>query len=273
MINSLTITQLVENTATGPNLLGEHGNAFFIEADDYCLLFDTGQGLSLKHNVKQLDLPVNRIKSIVISHGHYDHMGGLTQALELTGPVDVYLHPDALTAKFNQNGRNIGSPINNMEQLKSLTKDIIETRQPAEISSGIFVTGEIPRINNIEDTGGSFYNDPELTHTDLLADDQALYIELTQGVVVLLGCGHSGVINTLDYIHKLTGRPICAVIGGMHLLNASNERMKYTCKALKNYSIPYLAPNHCTGINAICYFKQHLDGPVFPSNTGMKHLF
>ena len=111
MIKTLTITQLVENTTDSPGLLGEHGNAFLIEADEYCLLFDTGQGLTLRHNAEQLNVPIRSIESIVLSHGHYDHMGGLSEALDMTGPIDLYLHPDALGSKFNQNGRNIGAPM------------------------------------------------------------------------------------------------------------------------------------------------------------------
>ena len=274
MIKTLTITQLVENTAVGPGLLGEHGNAFLIEADDYCLLFDTGQGLTLRHNAEQLAVPVKSIESIVLSHGHYDHMGGLTEALDMTGPVDLYLHPEALGSKFNQNGRNIGAPMTDLSRLRSLTRQIIHTREPTEITAGIHVTGEIPRIHKIEETGGPFYIDQELNHSDSLLDDQALYIETFQGVVVVLGCGHSGVINTLEYIHTLSSRrPIRAVIGGMHLLNATAERLAFTGDALEQFSIPYLAANHCTGLNAICDFKKRLPDTVHASNVGSRHHF
>lgn len=121
MIKTLTITQLVENTAVGPGLLGEHGNAFLIEADEYYMLFDTGQGLTLRHNAERLNVPINSIESIVVSHGHYDHMGGLAEALDMTGPIDLYLHPKALGTKFNQNGRSIGAPITDVKKLRSLT--------------------------------------------------------------------------------------------------------------------------------------------------------
>ena len=274
MIKTLTITQLVENTAVGPGLLGEHGNSFFIEADGYNVLFDTGQGLTLRHNVGQLDVPIKSIESIVLSHGHYDHMGGLAEALDMTGPVDLYLHPDALGSKFNRDGRNIGAPVTDVTRLHSLTRQIIYTTKPTEITTGIHITGEIPRVHKIEETGGPFYTDQALCQHDSLLDDQALYIETFQGVVVLLGCGHSGVINTLEYVQMLSGgKPIRAVIGGMHLLNASPERLAFTGDALQQFSIHYLAANHCTGVNAICDFTQSLPDCVHASNVGSRHHF
>lgn len=274
MIKNLKITQLVENTVNGPGLLGEHGNSFFIEADDYKLLFDTGQGLTLRHNSERLDIPVKSIQSIVVSHGHYDHMGGLTDALDMTGPIDLYLHPEALGEKFNRNGRDIGAPMTDVTNIHSQTREIIYTSKPTEITTGIHVTGEIPRKHVIEDTGGPFYIDQERIHSDSLVDDQALFIETLQGVVVLLGCGHSGVINTLEYVQALTGgKPIRAVIGGMHLLNATAERLAFTGDALDHLSIPYLAPNHCTGVNAICYYQNRFTGCVHASHVGSRHHF
>ncbi len=274
MIKNLKITQLVENTVNGPGLLGEHGNSFFIEADEYKLLFDTGQGLTLRHNSERLDIPVKSIQSIVVSHGHYDHMGGLTEALDMTGPIDLYLHPEALGEKFNRNGRDIGAPMTDVTNIHSQTREIIYTSKPTKITTGIHVTGEIPRKHVIEDTGGPFYIDQERIHSDSLVDDQALFIETLQGVVVLLGCGHSGVINTLEYVQALTGgKPIRAMIGGMHLLNATAERLAFTGDALDHLSIPYLAPNHCTGVNAICYYQNRFAGCVHASHVGSRHHF
>lgn len=274
MIKNLTITQLAENTAGRPGLLAEHGVSFHIEADERHLLFDTGQGLVLKHNAQQLATPMASVEGIILSHGHYDHSGGLVEALNMTGPVDLYLHPEAFEAKFNRNGREIGSPIDDMHQLEPRVKQVIPTRQPTEILPGIHVTGEIPRNHPIEDTGGPFYRDEDRSKTDELPDDQALYIETAEGLVVLLGCGHSGVINTLEYILHLTdSKPIHAVIGGMHLLRASQERLAFTGERLEQLDIDYLAPNHCTGLEAVCYFKRRFPQAFRESKVGERHRF
>jgi len=274
MITQLTLTQLVENTAGAPGLLAEHGVSFFIEGDGQHLLFDTGQGLVLKHNVQELGLPMASVEQIILSHGHYDHSGGLMAALELTGPVDLYLHPDALSQKYNRNGQEIGSPIADEQALVRLVKRMIPTQGATEILPGIHVTGEIPRRHAIEDTGGPFYQDADRTRPDPLPDDQALYIETKAGLVVILGCGHSGVINTLDYIQQLTnGQTIHAVIGGMHLLRATEERLSFTETHLDRLGIRYLSPNHCTGLEAVCRFRTRFPEAFHESRAGDKHLF
>jgi 7,8-dihydropterin-6-yl-methyl-4-(beta-D-ribofuranosyl)aminobenzene 5'-phosphate synthase len=274
MIKNLTITQLVENSVGSPSLLAEHGVAFFIEGDGDCLLLDTGQGLALKHNAEQLEVRMESVDAIILSHGHYDHAGGLVDALEMTGQTELYLHPLALTAKFNRNGREIGATVTDEGKLTSLARGVTYTQGPTTIIPGIHATGEIPRRHKIEDTGGPFYQDADCIHKDALPDDQALYIETPKGLIVLLGCGHSGVINTLEYIQQISGgKNIYAVMGGMHLLHASTKRLAFTGDSLEHMGIRYLAPNHCTGLDAVCYFKNRFPDSFHDSMTGSKHLF
>lgn len=273
MIRNLTITQLVENAASAPGLLGEHGASFFIEADEHCLLLDTGQGLTLQHNAARLGIALERVTAVALSHGHYDHTGGLETVIDCTGgAVDLYLHPEALMPKFNRDGRSIGSPITDLEALRPRVRRLVADTGPVEIRPGIRLSGEIPRRHAIEDTGGPFYRDAARTEIDALPDDQALIIDTPPGLVVVLGCGHSGVINTLDHVRTLApGRPIHSVLGGTHLLRAGTERLDFTVRALAGLGIDYLAPNHCTGLAATCLLRQHFPSQFCVSPVGTKH--
>lgn len=248
------LTVLVENTATGRGLLGEHGLAYLIETDQSRILFDTGQGLALLHNAKQLGVSLQNLDAVVLSHGHFDHAGGLSVVLGECHATRLFLHPSALQPKFSHRG-DIGSPIRDRETLTRSFSQVIWTEQPTEIIPGMFVTGTIPRIDPGEDTGGDFWQDSQQEKVDCLWDDQALFIDAPEGLVVILGCAHAGVINTLNYIAKLTGKEkFYAVIGGMHLLKASQERLQATADVLAQYEVQLLGANHCTGMAAIAFF-------------------
>ena len=273
MIKTLELTVLVENQPIGRGLLGEHGVAFHLNADGRTILFDTGQGLTLTHNADLLGIDLSALDSIVLSHGHYDHTGGLPAVLERCGSVDVYLHPHVVLPKFNCDGKDIGAPPSALANLgKARTLHMIES--PLEILPGLFATGPIPRRNAFEDTGGPFYCDTHKHAEDLIPDDQALYALLPEGIVVILGCCHAGVVNTLEYISELTGGlPIHAVIGGTHLLRANAERLAHTAGLLETLDVKVLAPNHCTGLNAQCYLRNRFPECFVEAPAGKRFTF
>jgi 7,8-dihydropterin-6-yl-methyl-4-(beta-D-ribofuranosyl)aminobenzene 5'-phosphate synthase len=270
---SCKITVLVENTASGRGLLGEHGLSYFIEADGRRLLFDTGQGLTLLHNAKQLGVSLENLDAIALSHGHYDHTGGLMAVLDLCQPTDLFLHPAALKLKYSPRGE-IGCPVKEEEPLKNRVRRLVWTEKPTEIFPGVSLTGAIPRNHLLEDTGGLFWQTPTGTQADLLLDDQALFLDTPAGVVVVLGCAHAGVINTLDYIAELTGqKKLHAVIGGMHLLRAGVERLRATVGALEKYEVKVLGANHCTGMAAMAYLWQNFAGECVSCSVGTRLEF
>jgi 7,8-dihydropterin-6-yl-methyl-4-(beta-D-ribofuranosyl)aminobenzene 5'-phosphate synthase len=252
MTEKIRITVLVENTVTGQGLLAEHGLAFWIEAGSRCILFDTGQGGVLVHNAYRMKFALSRIDTIVLSHGHYDHTGGLADALRGNQPTAIYAHPDALTPKFARNrdgtSRAIGIPDASRQALEQHRGRLVLIEKPTPVANGLTATGPVPRVTDFEDTGGPFFLDAQCENPDPLADDQALFFESTRGTVVLLGCAHAGVINTLRYVRQLTGgRTIHAVLGGMHLVGASPERLERTIDELQRLKIERLGPAHCTG--------------------------
>ncbi len=275
MINNLTITLLVENTATTNNMLAEHGLSFWIEADDTKILMDTGQSEIFQTNAKTLGIDLNQANSLVISHGHYDHIGGLCRIPDRFPNTNLYIHPAAMENKFSvqppKPGRFIGSAIQDTDQLESRFQKVIYTSKPTPIAQGILVTGQIPRRNDFEDTGGPFYLDQNGQTPDPLFDDQAMIIETEQGIVLITGCGHSGLVNTLDYTRELTnGKPIFAVIGGMHLVNASTERIRRTIQVLEKYKPKKIAPLHCTGFTATVKIYNTFEDNFISLRTGSR---
>ncbi|MBN2293971.1 MAG: MBL fold metallo-hydrolase [Pirellulales bacterium] len=278
MINDLRITVLVENTARGINVLSEHGLAFWIEADGCHILFDTGQGGVLCHNAQCLGIPLHTAEMVAISHGHFDHTGGLSDALvgvnrTTAAGADLFLHPDALNKKYAKEKmpphREIGIPRLDENDLRKRARKLVFSTEPTQLMKGVYLTGRVPRRNDYEDTGGPFYLDQECTEPDPLLDDQALYIETPVGTVVVLGCAHSGVVNTLDYITDLTGRDhIHAVMGGMHLGRATSQRLLATSEVIRRYGIKKIGTAHCTGAKATSYLWSQFPDECFECCVG-----
>jgi 7,8-dihydropterin-6-yl-methyl-4-(beta-D-ribofuranosyl)aminobenzene 5'-phosphate synthase len=272
-----TITILTDNTAQGMGLLGEHGLSFWIETPATCVLFDTGQGLALPHNANALGVDLNCADAIVLSHGHYDHTSGLPYVFSCAPRARLFLHPSSLTSRFSRRegaSREIGMTENVREAVNERKASITWTTEPTEIAHGLFVTGPIPRRSTFEDTGGPFFLDPDGNMPDPIEDDQAMWIETRVGVVVLLGCAHSGVVNTLDHIQQQTGRtPIRAIVGGMHLGSASDERMARTIESLSQLNIGGVWPCHCTGAAATARLMAAFGDRCHSCNVGTRIEF
>jgi 7,8-dihydropterin-6-yl-methyl-4-(beta-D-ribofuranosyl)aminobenzene 5'-phosphate synthase len=278
MSDEIRITVLVENSVQQRGLVAEHGLSFHIQIGSHSLLFDTGQTGLVMRNAEALRIPLDRIEAVALSHGHYDHTGGLTAVQAAAPGARIYAHPAAFDGKFSQGpggeARSIGMDRTTAQAVRQRREGLIETTGCTQILEGIFATGEIPRPTAYEDVGGPFFLDAECLRPDPLKDDQALFFECRDGIVVLLGCAHAGVVNTLLHIEQLTdGKRIQAVLGGMHLLHATPERLEKTFAALEQRDIRCLAPAHCTGWTVVPAMLQHFSGHCIKCDVGSRHVF
>lgn len=276
MVEAVRVRMLVENTARGAGILGEHGLCWCLESAGRQLLFDLGQGMVLGSNAKRMGIDLEATNALVFSHGHYDHVGGWGAFADRLSSATLFLHPDALNAKFQRrtDGRMVPAGVAAFAAaVESAGNERVISTNPCEVLPGIWMTGEVPRTNQFEDTGGDFYCGEQGTDVDIILDDQSLFFKTKLGVVVILGCAHAGVVNTLDYISTLTGERIHAVLGGMHLLHAGAERMEFTINGLRHLAPDWLAPNHCTGDAAVAALWAAFHPHMLEMHAGQSYTF
>ena len=269
---NICITTLVENTTSGPGLLAEHGLSLWIEYGNRHILFDTGQSDILVQNAKALNIDLARADAIVLSHGHYDHTGGLSTVLDIAPKARIYLHPAAIEPKFSRSSHgacSIGMPDSARQAIRN--REIIWTELPTQVFDGMGITGQVSRVNNFEDAGGPFFLDEDCREPDLLLDDQALFIESSKGLIVVFGCAHAGVVNTLQRVLDINRRKhFYAVMGGMHLLNAIPERIERTITSFRQHDLQRIGPAHCTGSKAVEKFKSVFPERCFTCSVGTR---
>jgi len=244
-------TVLVENNAGRRDLLGEHGLAVLVETPSAKVLFDTGQGRALSPNAKALGCSLADIDSILLSHGHYDHTGGLGAVLAEAPQARLFAHPMALEPKYSSSGsgsRYIGVSPENLQKAQARGPLLRLTAEPVVIAEGLTLTGRIERRRPFEKPSGRFFLDESCRRIDLMEDDQALVIDGPTGLLVLLGCAHAGVVNTLEAVAELAGvQSLAGVFGGMHLAGCGAERLSATMDEFDRFGLRHIAPGHCTG--------------------------
>ncbi|MBN1954701.1 MAG: MBL fold metallo-hydrolase [Anaerolineae bacterium] len=228
----------------------EPGLAFLIDSAHGSVLFDTGlTGRVLLHNLGLAGRTPEDIAAVALSHAHRDHSGGLADLLERRPDLPVYAHPDLLRERFSRREgamRSAGLPPETARVLRR--SDLRLSEQPQQVLPGVWTSGAIEDRPEPEGRSAHHYlRQGEEWVADPYRDDMALIVECAQGLVLICGCCHAGIMNTLRHVERQFGRRPAAVVGGMHLVGADAAQLRYVIGALDHMGAPMLYPNHCTG--------------------------
>jgi len=273
LVRRVTVTVLCDNSVAGPGVLAEHGLSLHVEADNHTFVFDTGASGVFVGNAARLGIDLSRAAPVVLSHGHYDHTGGLGTLLSAYGRREVIGHPEVFAAKYSRQrsrpARAIGSP-QSRRQLSRLGATFRLSAEPQEVAPGVITTGVIPRITDFEHVPAHFMikRGGRLVR-DSLDDEQAVVVRTRRGPVVIVGCSHRGLINTIRRAIELTGdNRVCAVIGGTHLAVADPAQVESTIKELRALDVSRLVACHCTGFGPAAEMRSVFGKSFSPGRVG-----
>jgi 7,8-dihydropterin-6-yl-methyl-4-(beta-D-ribofuranosyl)aminobenzene 5'-phosphate synthase len=267
------ITCVVDNTVQRGSLFwGEHGVAFRIEIDQRCVLFDTGaSGTVLLHNLGLVGGCPRDLEALILSHAHFDHTGGLSAILSQKPGLPLYASADLFRPRFSKRDgeyKSIGLSLSRAE-LEKLA-DLRLSPMPVEILPGVWTTGEISvRAEPEGRSPGHVVPRGDGWQPDPYQDDMSLVLETQQGLVVVCGCCHAGLLNTLAHVRRTFQRPIVAVLGGTHLESSAGPALQHIVEVLaETYGPLQLYPNHCTGERAYVALATAFGDRVQPCPVG-----
>lgn len=280
-VESLTITVL-STMLTDTHGVGEWGFSALVEADGARILYDTGyRPETVRDNARELGIDLSSVRDVVLSHNHGDHTGGLLALRRALREKD----PEALSVAHV--GRGMFTPRTYPKTLAragftframSEVRDEYEAMGgtvrihdgPAELAPGVWITGPVPRIHPERNwSPGITMQSGDSWVEDTLPEDSALVIDTTEGLVVLTGCGHAGIVNILDHARsRVRDTNVHAALGGMHLFAASDETLEWTAQQLRRHRVAHFQGSHCTGIEATWRLREGLGLPRSRASVG-----
>lgn len=258
---------------TSPPLMAEHGLSLLIEAyqgnQAQSFLFDAGfTKEGVPHNLGKLGIDISEISSIIISHGHPDHTAAITEILKTAEKkIPVVTHPSAFLKRYLvfPDGSRLLSNTFTEKTLEEAGAEVVLSKEVTSLGPGVMATGEIDMLNDFElHFPLAYYEHSGKMEKDLFPDEKSLIINLKgKGLIILSGCSHRGIINTIEYAKRITGiDQVYAVLGGFHLTGTTPiERITRTVEEMKRIGPQFVVPTHCTGWKAMNMFAH-----VMPDN-------
>lgn len=261
----MEIITLIENLVTGSGLVAEHGFSLFIEAGGRKILFDTGQTGLFLQNAEKLGVDIGEIDTLVISHGHYDHTGGLYPFLESNKKARIYAKEGIFTPKYNAKKNFIGTPLDE----EALDHRLIYVDTITELVPGVFIMPGISLSYEIDNNFTRLYTgNGESFYADEFDDELFLVIRKDEQINIITACSHRGITNickaAIDYF-KL---PVNLILGGFHMMNCGTEQFTHITDYLKNLQPKVIGVCHCTGVEKYSELANVLNTKVFYNFTG-----
>ena len=245
--------------------LGEWGFSALIESDGEKLLFDTGfRENTVLENAESLNIDLSIVEHVYLSHNHSDHTGGLINLREnlmLINPKAMkYIHVGkGILQERLSDGKNKNLFMQQKDKLLNLGVEFIFHELPEEILPNIWTTGLVPRYHNEKNWSG--YREMKINGEiveDNIPEDQSVVIKTKNGLILVSGCGHAGIVNTLKHsVESFENSKVYATIGGFHLFNKNDKEIKWTSKFMKTYGVEYFLGAHCTGIDAVYSIRKN----------------
>lgn len=242
----MKISVLADNHA-GAFTRAEHGLSYLIEHDHLKILLDTGQSFLFAENASKMKISLEDIDTIVLSHGHFDHGDGLG----ILNGKKLICHPGCFVSRFRKQDHSyIGLKYSKKELEQRFS--LVTAEKPYRISEKIWFLGFVPRITDFESQKTTFiFKDGS---PDFVDDDSAIAMITDEGLFIVTGCGHAGIVNTIGHAVKVTGeKRIAGIMGGFHLKAADRQTIE-TIKYLKDNKVRYVMPSHCTELPALAAF-------------------
>jgi len=267
------------------SIYAEHGLSFYgvVKSGDrsHSFFFDFGvTGDLFLHNLKVLGIDPQKVDALVLSHGHFDHYGGLAALLERIRPrsIPLYVGKGAFTRRFHERKGEGLTDLGRLERekLEEMGVKIEEIESEREILPGTYITGLIKMETPYEKIPETLLVEKEgKIERDYFEEERAIFFSVKgKGLVIISGCAHRGIVNTVKQVIKLTGiKKIHAIIGGFHLMGASEERILKTIEDLKTLSPKYLIPMHCTGLEPYFLFSQTIKENLMLNTVGTTYTF
>lgn len=266
------ITTLMENTAPKDCLASEHGLSLLIEGNGRRILYDTGSSPMFLKNAKALGVELTGLDALVLSHGHYDHTGGVTALLLGSNrPGTIYLGPNFFGARYSKkkDGLLEIGPAVEQEDLDASGIPCVEVgSEPMRLGDGIWVlSGFVPRDEMERPSPAMLRPGKGGLEIDPFGDEVVMVLEGEEGLTLISGCAHVGILSMCTRVEELFGRPVTTFLGGTHLMTANDDRIRHTCDCLKRRGMIRLGACHCSGEKASVYFEANFPG-FFRNNVG-----